>query len=143
MDRTHVTKKINYTTPALQTIEMGTSHGPSHLFSADRKRTQRLLEQVVKDNNDALVRKLTGAIHRASTQDNFLQLENEGLLASLDTENKHTKHGRRLPFGGKGKKGTHRCCILLSPKAQSGQGYTGHLVISSHGDTSVSVTWLL
>lgn len=41
--------------------------------------------EVVKDNNDILVRKLREAIYWAITQNKLLQLENEGLLASLDT----------------------------------------------------------
>jgi hypothetical protein len=47
----------------------------------------------VKDNNVELVRKLEGAFHRVTTQNKVLQLENEGLLASLDTENKRKTHG--------------------------------------------------
>ncbi|KAF9728450.1 transposase [Paraphaeosphaeria minitans] len=94
IDRTPVTTKFNYTTPPEQIDQIGSSH----LSPADWKRTQRLLEQVVKDNNDVLVRKLTGAIHRASVQNKLLQLENEGSLTSLNTKNKRTKRGRRLPL---------------------------------------------
>lgn len=68
----------------------------------------------MKDNNDILVRKLTGAIHRASTQNKLLQLENKGLLASLDTQNKRTKHSRRLPLRGKKKRSTD--AVFYSPR---------------------------
>jgi flagellar biosynthesis GTPase FlhF len=72
------------------------------------------LEQVVKDNNDKLVQKLEGSIHRASTQNKLLQLENKGLLASLDTKNKRAKRGRRLPLGGKQKQPTD--AVFYSPR---------------------------
>lgn len=110
MDRTPVTTKFNYTTPPEQIDQMD----PYQLSPADWKRTQRLLEQVVKDNNDVLVRKLTGAIHRASVQNKLLQIENEGLLTSLDTKNKRTKRGRRLPLGGARKRPTD--AVFYSPQ---------------------------
>ena len=110
MDRTIVTKKFDYRTPPEQTDNIR----PSPLSPADWKRTQRLLEQVVKDNNDELVQKLEGSIHRASTQNKLLQLKNEGLLASLNTKNKRAKRGRRLPLGGKQKQPTD--AVFYSPR---------------------------
>ena len=110
IDRTVVTKRFNYSTPPLQTDNMG----PSHLSPADWKRTQRLLEQVVKDNNDELVRKLVGTIHRASTYTKLVELENEGLLTSLDTKNKRTKRGRPLPLPGAKKQPTDG--VFYSPR---------------------------
>jgi hypothetical protein len=59
------------------------------------------------------VRKLEGAFNRVTTQNKVLQLENEGLLASLDTENKRTTHGWRLPLGGKKKCATD--AVFWSP----------------------------
>jgi hypothetical protein len=61
-----------------------------------------------------VIKKLSGAIHRASTQNKLLKLENEGLLASLDTQNKRTCNGRRLPVGGKKKQPTD--ATLFSPR---------------------------
>jgi FtsZ-binding cell division protein ZapB len=52
----------------------------------------------VKEGNRKVIQKLEAAIHRAVTQTKLLRLENEGLLASLDTKNKRTKHSRRLPL---------------------------------------------
>jgi hypothetical protein len=69
MDQTIVTKKFDYRTPPEQTDNIR----PSHLSPADWKRTQRLLEQVVKDNNDKLVRKLEGV-----TIGSTLDLRNRG-----------------------------------------------------------------
>jgi hypothetical protein len=60
------------------------------------------------------VRKLEGAFNRVTTQNKVLQLENEGLLASLDTENKRTTHGWRLPLGGKKKCATD--AVFWSPR---------------------------
>ena len=77
MDRT----VIKYTTPPEQTDQMG----PSHLSPADWERVDRMLKGVVKEGTDEVVRKLSGAIHRASVQNKLLKLENEGLLTSLDT----------------------------------------------------------
>ena len=67
----------------------------------------------MKVNNDELVRKLEGSIHRASTQNKLLQLKNEGLLASLNTKNKRAKRGRRLPLRGKQKQPTN--AVFYSP----------------------------
>ena len=110
MDRTIVTKKFDYRTPPPQTDNMA----PSHLSPADWKRTERLFKQIVKDNNKELVQKLEASIHRASTQNKLLQLENEGLLASLDTKNKRTTNGRRLPLSGAEKKPTDG--VFYSPR---------------------------
>lgn len=109
-DRTKVTQKFQYITPPLQTDNIGLSH----LSPANWKRTQRLLEQVIKDNSEELLKKLEGAIHRASTHTKLLELENVGLIASLDTKNKRTKHGRRLLLGGKKKQPTD--AVFYSPK---------------------------
>jgi hypothetical protein len=96
MDRTVVTKRFNYSTPPDQTDNLA----PSHLSPADWKRVQRLLQETVKEGNKEVIQKLEAAIHRASTQTKLLRLENEGLLASLDTKSKRTKHSRRLPLQG-------------------------------------------
>ena len=114
MDRTPVTTKFDYTTPPLQTGNTGPSDSLSHLSPANWKRTRRLLIEVVKDNNDILVRKLEGAIHRASTQNKLLQLENKRLLVLLNTKNKYIKYSRRLPLEGKKKRPTD--AAFYSPK---------------------------
>ncbi|KAF7568794.1 hypothetical protein PtrM4_134070 [Pyrenophora tritici-repentis] len=62
MDRTVVTKRFDYTTPPLQTDNISLSH----LSPADWWRTERLVERAIKGNNDQVVTKLVGAIHRAS-----------------------------------------------------------------------------
>jgi hypothetical protein len=110
MDRSVVTTKFKYTTPPEQIDNMG----PSHLSPADWERVGRLVKGAVKEGTDQVVRKLTGAIHRASVQNKLLKLENEGLLASLDTQNKRTRNGRRLPFKGKKKRPTD--ATLFSPR---------------------------
>ncbi|KAI1514559.1 Pogo transposable element [Pyrenophora tritici-repentis] len=110
MDRTVVTKRFDYTTPPLQTDNIS----PSHLSPADWWRTERLVERAIKGNNDQVVTKLVGAIHRASTQHKLLQYENKGLLASLDTKNKRTKRGRRLPLKGDQKRPTD--AVFYSPR---------------------------
>ena len=96
MDRSVVTRKFRYTTPPDQTNKMS----PSNLSPADWRRVKRLIQGSVKDVTDQVVRRLEGAIHRASTYTKLLELENEGLLASLDTQNKRTRNGRRLPLKG-------------------------------------------
>jgi hypothetical protein len=53
-------------------------------------------------------------IHRASTQNKLLQLENEGLLTSLDTKNKRTRHGKRLLLRGTKKQPTD--AVFCSPR---------------------------
>ncbi|KAI1508547.1 hypothetical protein Ptr86124_012499 [Pyrenophora tritici-repentis] len=110
IDRTVVTKRFDYTTPPLQTDNIS----PSHLSPADWWRTERLVERAIKGNNDQVVTKLVGAIHRASTQHKLLQYENKGLLASLDTKNKRTKRGRRLPLKGDQKRPTD--AVFYSPR---------------------------
>jgi hypothetical protein len=109
IDWTIVTKKFDYRTPPEQTNNIR----PSYLSPADWKRTQQLLEQVVKDNNDKLVWKLKGLIHCASTQNKLLQLKNEGLLTLLNTKNKRAKRSRRLPLRGKQKQPTN--AVFYSP----------------------------
>jgi hypothetical protein len=110
MDRTPVTTKFDYTTSPLQIDQIGLFT----LSPADWKRTRQILVEVVKDNNDELVRRLEGAVNRASTQNKLLQLDNEGLLTSLDTKNKRTAHGRHLPLGGKKKRPTD--AVFWSPR---------------------------
>ena len=109
MDRTIVTRKFDYTTPPLQ---LGIP-GPSYLSPADWQRAQQLLSNVVKEGTAEIIEKLSGEIHRASVRNKLLQHENEGLLASLDTQNKRTRNGRRLPFKGKDKKRTDG--VLYTP----------------------------
>jgi hypothetical protein len=108
-DQTVVTKKFKYTTPPLQTGNMDASH----LSPADWRRTEQLLKRLPDVNNDELVKKLQGAIHRASTQSKLLQHENEELLTSFDTKNKRTAHGRRLLLGGSKQKPTD--AVFYSP----------------------------
>lgn len=96
MDRSVVTSKFKYTTPPEQTDNMESSH----LSPADWQRVERLLKEAVKEGTAATVRKLEGAIHRAAVENKLLKLDNEGLLASLDTKNKRTKRGRCLPLKG-------------------------------------------
>lgn len=74
----------------------------------------RLLRASVKDVADEVVQKLQGSIHRASTYTKLLELENEGLLASLDTQNKRTRNGRRLPLKGGQKQPTKG--VFFSPQ---------------------------
>ncbi|EDU46179.1 conserved hypothetical protein [Pyrenophora tritici-repentis Pt-1C-BFP] len=95
MDRTVVTKRFDYTTPPLQTDNISLSH----LSPADWWRTERLVERAIKGNNDQVVTKL---------------YENKGLLASLDTKNKRTKRGRRLPLKGDQKRPTD--AVFYSPR---------------------------
>jgi hypothetical protein len=110
MDRSIVTKKFDYSTPPEQTDKIV----PSHLSPADWKRVERFLVEAVKEGTVEAVKKLSAPIHRASTQNKLLKLENEGLVASLDTKNRRTKHGRRLPFPGKKKRPTD--AVFYSPQ---------------------------
>jgi hypothetical protein len=102
MDRTIVTNKFDYTTPPEQTDKIV----PSHLSPADWNRVQQLLVEAVKEGTVETVKKLLGPIHRASPENKLLKLKNEGLLASLDTKNKRTRHSRRLLFPGSKKRPT-------------------------------------
>ena len=81
MHRLVVTRKFRYTTPPDQTNTMSSSN----LSPADWGRVRQLLQGSMKDVEDNVVRRLEGAIHRASTYTKLLELENKGLLASLDT----------------------------------------------------------
>jgi hypothetical protein len=110
MDRSVVTTKFKYTTPPDRIDQIGLSH----LSPADWGRVDRLLKEAMKDGAAEVIKKLQGPIHRASVQTKLLKLENEGLLASLDTQNKRTRNGRRLPFKGKKKQPTD--AILYSPR---------------------------
>lgn len=103
MDRSVVTTKFKYTTLPDQTDPQ---MGPSHLSPADWKRIERLLKEAVQQGTAKVAEKLSGAIHRATVQNKLLKLENEGLLASLDTQNKRTCNGRRLLFSGANKRPT-------------------------------------
>jgi hypothetical protein len=101
-NRTVVTKRFDYSTPPNQTD----ISGPSHLSPADWRRIERLLKAAVQEGTTEVVQKLPGAINRASTENKLLKLQNEGLLASLDTQNKRTRNGQRLPLKGKKKQRT-------------------------------------
>lgn len=96
-DRTVVTDKFKYTTPPLQTDPKS----PSHLSPADWKRIEEFLDKAVKDRTKETAKKLKSAIHRAATHTKLLEIENEGLLTSLDTKNKRTRHSSRLPLADK------------------------------------------
>jgi len=91
-----VTKKFKYTTPPNQIDPVDVSH----FSSADWRRTDQLLQQLVVDQTDERFKKLTRAIHRAHTEIKLLRNKNRGLLASLDTHNKRTNHSRRLLVRG-------------------------------------------
>ncbi|OAL07028.1 hypothetical protein IQ06DRAFT_299697 [Phaeosphaeriaceae sp. SRC1lsM3a] len=80
----------------------------------DRARAPIQDEQVIKDNSKELLKKLKGIIYRASTYTKLLELENVGLIASLNTKNKRIEHGRRLLLRGKKKQPTD--AIFYSPK---------------------------
>jgi hypothetical protein len=110
MDRSVVTTKFKYTTPPEQIDKMGLSH----LSPANWERVDRLLKEAVKEGAAEVIRKLSGPIHRAMVQTKLLKLDNEGLLTSLDIQNKRTRNGRRLPFKGKKKQPTD--ATLFSPR---------------------------
>lgn len=101
-DRTVVLKKFKIRTPPPKTNPVDVSY----LSPADWKRVEQLLEHLVADKTDEQFKKLEGAIHRASTETKLLRHENTGLIASLDTYNKRTEHGRRLLIGGSKKQQT-------------------------------------
>jgi hypothetical protein len=103
MDRSVVTTKFKYTTPPDQTDQQIAS---SHLSPADWRRVERLLKEAVQQGTAEVVQKLSGAIHRASVQNKLLRLNNEGLLTSLDIQNKRTRNGRRLLLPGTKKQPT-------------------------------------
>jgi hypothetical protein len=109
-DRSVVTTKFKYTTPPDQTDNIE----PSHLSPADWARVDRLLKEAVKEGAAEVIQKLSGSIHRAMVQTKLLKLDNEGLLASLDIQNKRTRNGRRLPLKGGKKKPTDG--TLFSPR---------------------------
>jgi regulator of replication initiation timing len=70
-------------------------------------------KEAVQQGTAEVVKKLSAAIHRVSTENKLLKLQNEGLLASLDTQIKRTRNGRRLPLLGKKKQPTD--ATLFSP----------------------------
>jgi hypothetical protein len=110
MHRTVVTKRFDYSTPPNQTD----ISGPSHLSPADWRRIERLLKAAVQEGTTEVVQKLTGAIHRASTENKLLKLQNEGQLASLDTQNKRKRNSWRLPLKGKKKQRTN--ATIFTPR---------------------------
>jgi hypothetical protein len=110
MDRSVVTTKFKYTTPPEQIDNMGLSH----LSPVDWKRMDRLLKEAVKEGAAEVIKELSGPIHRAMVQNKFLKLDNEGLLTSLDVQNKLSRNGRRLPLKGDEKKPTD--ATLFSPR---------------------------
>jgi hypothetical protein len=65
-----------------------------------------LLKEAAKEGAAEVIQKLSGPIHRAMVENKLLKHQNEGLLASLDIQNKRTRNGRRLPLKGKQKKPT-------------------------------------
>ncbi|KAF2828806.1 hypothetical protein CC86DRAFT_268604, partial [Ophiobolus disseminans] len=99
IDRLVVTTKFKYTTPPDQTDQIALSH----LSPADWERVDRLLKKAVEEGTAKVIQKLSGPIHRAMVENKLLKLQNEGLLTSLDTQNKRTRNSRRLPLKGKQK----------------------------------------
>jgi len=94
MNRDVVTDKFKPYIPPQE----GSNTASTHLSPSDWKRMERLLDDVVKDRTDQAVQKLEASFHRVSTENKLLRHQNEGLLASLDTQNKRKKNGRSLPL---------------------------------------------
>jgi hypothetical protein len=100
MNREVVTNKFRPYTPPQES----SNTAPSHLSLSNWTRMGRLVDDVVKSRTDQAVRKLEASFHRVSTENKLLRHQNQGLLASLDTQNKRKKNGRSLPLKEKRKK---------------------------------------
>lgn len=66
----------------------------------DWRQIDRTLKDIVKDGSDKIVKALTAAVHRASTETTLLRLGNEGFKASLAAKNKRKSHGKALELEG-------------------------------------------
>lgn len=54
-----------------------------------------------------MTQQLLGPLHRAIVENKLLKVQNKGLLASLNIQNKRTTNGQRLPFPNKKKRATN------------------------------------
>jgi hypothetical protein len=100
MNREVVTNRFRPYTPPQES----SNTAPSHLSLSNWTRMGQLVDDVVKSRTDQAVWKLEASFHRVSTENKLLRHQNQGLLASLDTQNKHKKNGRSLPLKEKRKK---------------------------------------
>lgn len=97
IDRSQVIDRF-YTTPSPPNTLKDTPEAASQVSPTDWHAVDRLLQEVVKDAGEKIVRKLTGSIHRAATETKLLRHENKGLRTSLHTQNKRKNNGKRLPL---------------------------------------------
>jgi hypothetical protein len=87
MDRTRVTAKLDYPSPASR------ESSPTSW-----KHVEQVLDQVVKDPEDKAVRRLKASIHRAATASKLLTYELDGLKASFTAKNTRRQRGKQLPL---------------------------------------------
>ena len=97
MDMSPVLERLQPHTPPDQTDQIG-QEAPSHLSPTDWSHLQRLLQETVEETSQGIARKLTSSIHQLTTQNKLLQVEVEGLQASLTTQNKRRRHSKPLPL---------------------------------------------
>jgi hypothetical protein len=87
IDRTRVTSKLDYPSPASQEAS-----------PTSWQHVEQVLDQVVKDPEERAVRRLKASIHRAATATKLLSHELDGLKASFTAKKARAHRGKRVPL---------------------------------------------